>query len=296
MEFLNLHDDEKIKVLEEFKQKHDDSTAKETRARETEEKYIYDIRILNALATIGLKASSIAHRLDNKRNNISTYYEKIVRALTKMNLWEIVSNERNTKVKYSNVPLLLEENKEVNEQLVVFIDTMLSEIEPQFFNIEKIDCKKFIQEIINKWKEDNTLIKGIKLKYDFPSDILVLPKDILNVIFDNLILNSIQQNEDKINELVINIQIEKRLEKISVSYSDNGVGLSEKFLKNPHKILEVHQTSRKNGHGLGMWIVSNSISTLDGEITSIRSDNGFKFEFNIQEQEEKKIYDSNDLH
>ena len=39
------------------------------------------------------------------------------------------------------------------------------------------------------------------------------------------------------------------------------------------KILEVHETTRKNGHGLGMWIVNNTITMSGGKIESIKSDN-----------------------
>ena len=40
----------------------------------TEKKYRYDVRILNVLATTGLKASSIAHELKNDRNSVSLVF------------------------------------------------------------------------------------------------------------------------------------------------------------------------------------------------------------------------------
>src|SRR5690606_32113800 len=103
-EFLGLATDEQIKIIDEFKEKHSYSTAKEIKARETEEKYIYDIRILNALSTTGLKSASIAHRLDNKRNNISTYYDKVVKGLKKLELWDVICSPQNTRYKYTDIP------------------------------------------------------------------------------------------------------------------------------------------------------------------------------------------------
>ena len=54
----------------------------------TEKKYRYDVRILNVLATTGLKASSIAHELKNDRNSISVNYQYIVDALKEYGFWE----------------------------------------------------------------------------------------------------------------------------------------------------------------------------------------------------------------
>ena len=54
----------------------------------TEKKYRYDVRILNVLATTGLKASSIAHELKNDRNSVSVNYQYIVEALKEYGFWE----------------------------------------------------------------------------------------------------------------------------------------------------------------------------------------------------------------
>jgi len=65
------------------------------------------------------------------------------------------------------------------------------------------------------------------------------------------------------------------------NYSDNGKGLDKKYLSNPRKILEVHETSRKNGHGLGMWIVNNTVTMSGGTISDIRGNNGFAIDFSM---------------
>lgn len=66
-----------------------------------------------------------------------------------------------------------------------------------------------------------------------------------------------------------------------VRYIDNGVGLPDKYKKNPMKILEPHETSRKKGHGLGMWIVNNTLNMSGGEVLDITSKNGFEIDFTI---------------
>ena len=67
----------------------------------------------------------------------------------------------------------------------------------------------------------------------------------------------------------------------TMMYSDKGKGLSPKYKFDPMRILEVHETSRKKGHGIGMWIVNNTITNTGGEIQKIEGINGFKMEFMI---------------
>ena len=110
----------------------------------------------------------------------------------------------------------------------------------------------------------------------------LISEDYLQVIFDNLILNSIQQNENA-NHIEISIAVALSGDMLKFSYKDNGKGLDKKYLENPEKILEVHETTRKKGHGLGMWIVNNTISMSGGEITKIEGIDGFSIDFMMGE-------------
>ena len=107
-----------------------------------------------------------------------------------------------------------------------------------------------------------------------------ISSDVLQVIFDNLILNSVQQNQFA-NNLVVNISVQFDGDLLSFSYSDNGKGLDKKYKNNPRRILEVHETTRQNGHGLGMWIINNTITLCNGQIEKITGDNGFAMDFTL---------------
>ena len=102
----------------------------------------------------------------------------------------------------------------------------------------------------------------------------------LQVILDNLILNSVQQNDES-NHLKITILTSLNEGKLTLIYSDDGTGLAQKYQDDPRKILAVHETTRKNGHGLGMWIVNNTVVMSGGEIRSISGQNGFSIEMSI---------------
>lgn len=247
---------------------------------EIEKKYQYEIRLLNTLATSGLKASSIAHEMRNYRNSIDDNVDDIICALKKYGLWEKVNAPENKKYIFENIPELLEKNRKVNMKIASFIDVMLSEVEREQFMPENIMIKELFQDVKAKWEKDYSWIE-IKLemedKVQYKS-----AKDIFVVIFDNLILNSVQQNEDK-NSLHIVIKAKKMDSYMDFIYSDNGQGLVPKYRNDPRRILEVHETSRKGGHGIGMWIVNNTVTRTKGSIIEIDGTDGFKIRFRIGE-------------
>lgn len=243
-----------------------------------EDRYKYDIRILNVLATIGLKASSIAHEMRNDRNSISTNTDHIISALQEYGMWDELTSPEKTKKAYKNVPALLEKGREKSAKIIAFMDTMLSEIEKRQFRPEMQSVTELLNHIKENWERDYAWM-SVRIEADSEIE-YYLSEDVLHVIFDNLILNSIQQNE-KSNHLHITIQVALEDGLLKFSYSDDGVGLNKKYQSNPMKILEVHETTRKDGHGLGMWIVNNTVNMSGGKIQGIQGTEGFSAEFSI---------------
>lgn len=249
--------------------------------KESELKHKYDVRILNVLATQGLRASAIAHELQNQRNALSSGYEDIVGALKEYGYWDELNSDEYTKVSYKNVPKTLASLEEVNFKLITFLNIILNKIEKNKFS-SKIES---IRDLITKTKEiwqqqynwidfEINIFEENNRKYNFSDDVI-------EVILDNLILNSIQHNELR-NRLNIKIIIEAKVDIINLKYSDDGVGLHGKYKKDPKRILEVHETSRNDGHGLGMWIVNNTTHMYGGGIDEINGENGFNIELTLK--------------
>lgn len=271
-----LSDDETKTFINELVQIKKENKENKKQIKETENRYRYDIRLLNMLATSGLKATSIAHEMYNDRNSIDKNVEYIIKALKKYELWEILNEEDNTKYVHRDIPTLLKKNQKINRKIITFMDVMLSESEREQFIPENINLFKLFRNIKYVWEKDYSWINinlNINKELEYTS-----AKDIFRVIFDNLILNSIQQNDDQ-SSLKININIEKKGKFLYMLYSDNGKGLATKYLNDPMRIVEVHETSRKGGHGIGMWIVNNTITTTGGNIEKIDGKNGFNIEF-----------------
>ena len=276
LEKLSIGD--KKELVTELKNERDLQIKSEKDKKEIEERYKYDVQILNVLATNGLKASSIAHEMKNDRNTIAFNNGYIIEALKEYKMWDILNTEDKTKIEYKNVPYLLDKNSTATRKILLFMDSMLDNIEKRQFQIGLKNIIDIVDKIKEIWEKDYSWI-NIEIKSDRNID-FELSEDILHVVFDNLILNSIQQNEEKQN-LDIKIYIEQIESLIKFKYTDNGKGLEKKYLLNPKKILEVHETTRKNGHGLGMWILNNTVNVSGGEILSIKGEQGFSIEFTL---------------
>jgi len=246
--------------------------------RKTEEKYKYDVRLLNVLATSGLRATSLAHEMNNDRNMIASVIDNVINAMKEYGIWDIVNKSENRKYIELDIPELLFSNKTINLKMLSFMGVILSKIEKRHFISQQYRVLQIFESIKEDWER---AYSWIQISLSIEDDILFLiSKDVINVIFDNLILNSVQQNDQR-NELKINIKIKNQEGKLNFSYKDDGIGLPKKYLKDPRRILEVHESSREDGHGLGMWMVHNTIVMTGGEIKDISSDSGFSIQFTI---------------
>lgn len=273
-----LSDNEARQLISEIKNFWQERHNAQQEKEKIEERYKYDIRILNVLATEGLRAASIAHEMKNDRNLISENTEYIISALKEYDMWDDLCSPEKTVKTYKNVPMLLATNKEKSVKIVSFMDTMLSKTEKRQFLPKKQNIRALLDKIKVHWESNYA---WVNINVNVSDDIFyVIPEDILNVIFDNLILNSIQQNAH-LNHLKINISASSSDDFLHFIYSDAGKGLDKKYIDNPRKILEVHETTRENGHGLGMWIVNNTTKMTGGEIEIIRNNNGFEMSFSI---------------
>ena len=273
-----LSPDEANQLAREIKKIKEDEKASKKEREDVEERYKYDVRILNVLSTIGLKASSIAHEMQNDRNTIQNNVDYIIKALQEYGMWEELNDADHTAYKFQNVPQLLNDDRRVSKKLVTFMDTMLSEIQKKKFVEPVQSITSSMERLCTIWERDYSWIKIHWMIDD--GVVLQLHEDVMQVILDNLILNSIQQNHDKVS-LEIEIAIEQINGMARFLYKDNGKGLDPKYYANPRKILEVHETTRTEGHGLGMWIINNTVTMSGGEVVNITPAPGFSIEFTM---------------
>ena len=225
-----------------------------------EEDYRYEVQLLNVLSTLQLKVSSLSHEVKNNRNSIAANPTKIQEVLKRKYDWDALKLDKPSS---RNLPLLIETLSNDLEKVLDLADTIIDETKKDNFVVKEFKLDELTGLIINKWKQQYNWVNFIiKVEQD---EKITISYDLLMVILDNLILNSIQNNEN-VSGLSITVELNYTYGTLNLVYFDNGKGLDAKYKDKPEKILNVHETTREDGHGLGMWIVSNTIYKLGGEI------------------------------
>lgn len=267
IEELTIQDLVEVKnKLAEYKNKVIEITSEKM---EVEENYRYEAQLLNVLATLQLKISSLSHELHNNRNTIAVNPGKIEEALKRKYDWEELKSEIPSS---KNIPLLLENLEKDLEKVLDLSDTIIDENKKERFEPREYSLEVLVEEIVEKWK---TQYNWVNFKINCTGeDVIIISYDYLMIILDNLILNSVQVNEYR-KELEISVDFDYNKGKLLLEYSDNGKGLDKKYKNNPLKILNVHEGTREDGHGLGMWMVNNTVYKLNGNISIDGETNGF---------------------
>jgi signal transduction histidine kinase len=130
---------------------------------------------------------------------------------------------------------------------------------------QKIDFRKVIENSLERLKylEGFEIMQtSITIKADgaFYSD-----EYRLTVIMNNLISNAINYKDSSKEKCILNISVLITKEKAMITVEDNGIGIPEEFQS---KIFNMffRGTVKSKGAGLGLYIVKETISKLNGRI------------------------------
>ncbi|MFL1894343.1 sensor histidine kinase [Aquimarina sp. 2-A2] len=162
-------------------------------------------------------------------------------------------------------PDIRQKVQEYSKTLIQQIDTM-SSIASAFSNFAQMPAQK--SEMLD-------VVKITRLALDiFNEDYIVFPSEEEEIVakFDrtqlirvvtNLVKNAIQAiPHDRTPKIMVNVYTEE--EKVVITVSDNGIGISE---ENITKIFEPKFTTKTSGMGLGLGMVKNIVETYKGSIT-----------------------------
>ncbi|MBC1316914.1 sensor histidine kinase [Listeria booriae] len=277
----NLSKEDVDIVISEFDRKKSENEYIKRERDEFEKSAKYEVQLLNVLATSHLKIISLGHEIHNDRNNISSVPHDLEEAIRSLEIWEELCDD--SLPFYRNIPELLISLGGNTEKILTLTDSILEETEKKNFENKEHNIEEIMEVILDKWRQQ---YKWITIEIEIIGDTrVIISYDQLFVIFNNLILNSIQQN-DKMQSLTIKIKLNRVDNIIRIEYQDNGIGLDKKYQNNTKRILEVHESNRDKGHGLGMWIVNNTIIKLRGEIEEITGHDGFTLSAFIKIEED----------
>src|SRR5258708_12301813 len=130
---------------------------------------------------------------------------------------------------------------------------------------EQVDLRKLLEGEIAVLKN---LPKAGNIRFELNySDNATLFLDTLRVrtILSNILSNAVKYSDSKKESSFIRIDVKVNYEVLSVTISDNGIGIAE---ENLDKIFEIfyRATTEASGTGLGLHIVKDTITRLNGRI------------------------------
>lgn len=111
-----------------------------------------------------------------------------------------------------------------------------------------------------------------------PETFVFVDKDMLNLIFTNLITNSIKYSHTggmiKVSAEIVKVK-DEGISKVRITICDEGIGISEENLKkiNDSEKFSTPGTNKEYGTGLGLLLVKESVSINNGSL-QIKSEAG----------------------
>jgi PAS domain S-box-containing protein len=157
----------------------------------------------------------------------------------------------------------------------------------------KISAINF-NEIIRALNTLNPLESGIDMDVRIESDHkFYSDRSRLEVIFNNLFSNAVKFRDPTKDRSWIRIEITTLPEQSVIKFSDNGIGIEEKYLD---KVFDMffRATERAKGSGLGLYIVKETVAKLRGTI-EVKSAFGKSTTFEITLPNHYKKHTQNEL-
>ena len=221
------------------------------------------------LSTLGLLIDVILHDGNNFLATIDSEAHLLTKEITKKDF---------------DIDVVQEHIKNINEGRKV-IALLFKRIEPfggrQRERPKNIIIEDSISNVFSLYRNELTKL-GIKFTIPSTKNEVKFNEGDLQLIFVNLIQNSIYWLETSKETREIEILIDRTESELSVVFSDSGPGIMEEHQQD---IFKPYFTTKQNGIGLGLTIVGELITEYDGDFTLI--DNGplegasFKLTFRI---------------
>ncbi len=142
----------------------------------------------------------------------------------------------------------------------------LSQLEKNQLNLHKIEACDLLKTAINFVKtplQDNVIFK---INTPF-TEYYVKANSLLQDVFENLLINAVVHNKNKIIKISIRISELNRGKKkyLKMEFIDNGVGIDDEIKRN---IFKLKNRSPNNGKsmGFGLFLVKNLVDSYKGKI------------------------------
>lgn len=234
-------------------------------------------RLLRSLATTGIAINTYMHEIRSLIHDLKMYSKRASEAYRiRNNIAEAVD--------------CINRVRDVTKDFESWFQVTIESTRADKRTRQKVNVVELISKCIDSWKR--SLGGDISFVFEYSENDIYLvcfPYEIES-IFHNLISNSFKSfKRGKTMDKEIKVSINKNEKNIFISYCDNGNGLLPEFKNNPEIILKQMVTGdivdgKKQGTGLGMWIVNSIISDYKGKIDlskNINTNDGFYIDITI---------------
>jgi PAS domain S-box-containing protein len=226
--------------------------------------------------------SILGHDLKNTFNNILGLSEILTDEIESLNKDEIKDMAKNINKSAHITNKLLED-------ILLWARTQQGKISFNPQNLIFTDICKDTVEALNPPAHS----KNITINYSETDHLIVFADaDMLKTVMRNLISNAIKFTN---NGGVININAERNSENVTISVSDNGVGIEPDSLKKLFDISEVISTkgtAKETGTGLGLLLCKEFVEKHGGKIwveSEVGNGSDFKFTLPISAEQANAV-------
>ncbi len=222
----------------------------EEKLRQSEEKY------REAYNRAELYKDLFYHDINNILSNIKL----------SIDLSEIYLNEPGRESEIKNLYEIIKKQFIRGTKLVANVHK-LSHLDNLEKPLKSVDATKILKDAI-KFINNNLQIRDININLDsFEKEIYIKGNELLIDVFDNLLINAVNYNDNPKVEILIKIskEVKKNKNYIKFEFIDNGIGIEDK----KKKIIFQERFSAEKGSkglGFGLTIVKKIIESYKGEI------------------------------
>lgn len=212
-----------------------------TKNKQTEELLIRSEK----LSAMGQLAASIVHEIRNPLTSLMGFLQLM---------------KANPSVNQEYYHIMYDEMMRINS----ITNELLFLAKPQTTNIREEDIEGCLTDVTTLMNSQANL-NNIEIRLQIDENLPKIQGDAsqLKQVFINILKNGIESMEDKKSGIIHVSAYQSDVNRIHVSFKDQGKGLSEEQIKH---IGEPFYTTKKQGTGLGMLMTKNIIKNHNGEL------------------------------
>jgi signal transduction histidine kinase len=244
-----------------------------------------EIQMLRVLATTGIITNTYVHEIKDVTHKLNLNIVMAKEAIE-------YDSDMQSALDYINKASIM------RQAFTSWFKVTIESVRRDKRSMQKTSISLLVSKLIESWKES---LSPKKIEIIDSIDEVIFrcfPYEIESIL-NNLIANSVAVFDKKVSDNKrIFISISEQDNGIIIKYSDNGIGLSQTYKKNPRLILDPFETDKVTiggeviGTGMGMWIINRIVSEYYGAIDlskNISSADGFYIDISLKNRSQEEI-------